>query len=90
MQNTSRIQQIDWQIAALDQQIKSAESSKTTGIILMCVSLIIIWPLLIAGGYMFFNANSKINDLKSQKQMLLLERRSLAGDQPNNPPFPFA
>ena len=74
MQNISRIQQIDMQIALLDQQIKSAESSKNTAIILMIGSLIILWPLLIVGGIMYHSSNNKINNLNSQKQMLLMER----------------
>ena len=76
MQNAPRVQQIDLQIADLDQQIKKAESSKSTGLILMGVSLIILWPLLIIGLIMFASANSKINDLTSQKQQLLMERRT--------------
>ena len=74
MENSVRIQQIDMQIAALDQQIKSAESSKNTGIVLMVVSIVILWPLLIAGFVMFNSANTKISDLNAQKQALLLER----------------
>ncbi len=74
MQNSFRIQQIDWQIATLDQQIKSAESSKNTGLILMIASVIVLWPLLIVGGIMYGSANNKIKDLNMQKQALLMER----------------
>lgn len=74
MQNTSRVQQIDQQITALDQQIKSAESSKSTGLILMIASLVILWPLLIVGGIMYGSADNKIKDLNMQKQTLLMER----------------
>ena len=74
MQNNFRAQQIDWQIAALDQQIKSAESSKNTGLILMIASVIVLWPLLIVGGIMYGSASNKIKDLNMQKQALLMER----------------
>jgi hypothetical protein len=84
MQNTLRLQQIDIQIAALDQQIKSAESSKSTAIILMVASLFILWPLLIAGAIMYGSANNKIKDLNSQKQMLLMERNWYACPPPSN------
>lgn len=74
MQNNLSAQQIDFQIAALDEQIRSAESSKKTGIILMCTSLLVLWPLLIVGAIMIDSADKKINDLNMQKQMLLMQR----------------
>ena len=76
MQNSFRIQQIDWQIATLDQQIKSAESSKNTGLILMIASVIVLWPLLIVGGIMYGSANNKIKDLN-----MLLNQVSLFQSQ---------
>ncbi len=73
------------QLLELDKQIKSAESSKSTGLVLMVVSLVILWPLLVVGGIMFASANSKIKDLESQKQRLLSERIMYAAPAQTTP-----
>ena len=84
MQNNMRLQQINMQIVALDQEIRSAESSKSTAVILMVASLIVLWPLLIIGGIMYSSAKNKINNLTSQKQMLLMERSWYTCPPPSN------
>ena len=74
MQNIAKIQQIDQMISEVDQQIEAAKRSKRVGAVLMCFSLIIIWPLLLAGIAKRATANQMIADLKAEKRTLMTER----------------
>ena len=51
----------------IDQQIKKAEDDKKSAIFLMIISLFFLWPLLIVGIVIYYNANKKINELNIEK-----------------------
>lgn len=58
----------------IDRQISEAEGNKNTGIILMIVSLFMLWPLAIVGIVIYFNANSKIKRLETEKINIIAEQ----------------
>ena len=58
----------------IDRQISEAEGNKNTGTILMIVSLFMLWPLAIVGIVIYFNANSKIKRLKTEKINIIAEQ----------------
>ncbi len=61
----------EYRLKEIEQEIKNAESSKTTGIVMMIVSIFMLWPLLIVGGIVYSNAKSKINRLNEEKKQIM-------------------
>ncbi len=55
----------------IEREIKSAESDKRNGIIMMIVSLFFLWPLLIVGIVVYNKANNKINLLYDEKKNIM-------------------
>ena len=67
----------NYRLVEIENEIAKAESTKKTAIILMIISLFLLWPLLIVGLIMYFNANSKINNLNAEKNRILYMENNL-------------
>ena len=63
----------EYRLKEIEQEIKKAEGNKTTGMVLMIVSIFMLWPLLIVGAIVYGNANSKINRLNEEKKQIMFE-----------------
>lgn len=63
----------EYRLKEIEQEIKKAEGNKTTGMVLMIVSIFMLWPLLIVGAIVYGNANSKINRLNDEKKQIMFE-----------------
>lgn len=64
------IKDLEFEIDQIDSEIKKAKESKNTGILFMIVSIFFLWPLLIVGGIIYLNANSKEKELISKKSRI--------------------
>ena len=52
----------------IEREIKEAESQRSSGTVLMIVSLFVLWPLFIVGIIKYSNANKKYKELLGTKK----------------------
>ena len=71
MDNMNKMNEM--RLMQIENEIKKAESQKSIAIILMVVSIFILWPLLIVGIIMYFNANKKIEGLNQEKMKIMFQ-----------------
>ena len=71
----------DLRLMEIENEIKKAENKRTTGLIMMIVSLFILWPLLIVGIVFYFSANKKIEELNEEKKRIMFQDYFNANNQ---------
>ena len=64
------IEDLEFEIDQINRDIKKAQEGKSTGIVIMIVSIFFLWPLLIVGGIMYSNNNNKEKELTSKRARL--------------------
>ena len=63
----------EMRLMEIENELKKAESQKTTAVIMMVASLIVLWPLLIVGIIQYSNANKKIERLNEEKKSIMFQ-----------------
>ena len=68
----------------IETQLKSANSNKTTGVVLCVISIFMLWPLLIVGLIVYANANSKVKALEEEKRNINWQLANLVEEEWND------
>ena len=64
------IETLKFKVGQIENELKKVKENKGVAIVMMIVSIFFLWPLLIVGGLMYLNNNSKANELNSKKSRL--------------------
>ena len=64
------IETLKFEVGQIENELKKVKENKGVAIVMMIVSIFFLWPLLIVGGIMYLNNNSKANELNSKKSRL--------------------
>ena len=61
---------IQFKIDEIDEKINKEKSNKTTGVVLMIISIFFLWPILIVGIIIWSKANNEVDKLETEKKKL--------------------
>ncbi len=63
----------EMRLVKIEEEIKKAESEKSTACIMMVVSFFFLWPLLIFGAIQYDKAKKKIEELNEEKKKIMFQ-----------------
>ena len=71
----------EMRLVQIEEEIKKAESDKSTAVIMMFASLFILWPLLFIGAIQYDKAKKKIEELNEEKKKIMFQDYFNSGNQ---------